>query len=224
MPARGSAGPADEQGGQRRLQLAEPPEDARGEEGQPLLGGPGWRCSRCPRRSLGQPTGQLPTLRAPQQYYPQQPCAQSSCLIILAPHTAILSSSTVTLSSITVATVTLSSSGTPGSKAPRPELHVGVPRASLDLRHSGTGRVRAHGQIHKFQRQLAQRPDAAVPRRQFVPGLAPQPGNLQLARLRVHLAIQQLWWVLHWPWRVRELQGLPHSFKLGAFSRFCPCA
>ena len=86
MPARGSAGPADEQGGQRRLQLAEPPEDARGEEGQPLLGGPGWRCSRCPRRSLGQPTGQLPTLRAPQQYYPQQPCAQSSSHHTSTPH------------------------------------------------------------------------------------------------------------------------------------------
>ena len=110
MPARGSAGPADEQGGQRRLQLAEPPEEKKASHFLGVLAG----------AAAGALAGHLASQQDKSPHYgPLSSTTLSSRvhshrLIILAPHTAILSSSTVTLSSITVATVTLSSSGTPG--------------------------------------------------------------------------------------------------------------
>jgi len=98
---------------QRRLQLAEPPEEKKASHFLGVLAG----------AAAGALAGHLASQQDKSPHYgPLSSTTLSSRvhshrLIILAPHTAILSSSTVTLSSITVATVTLSSSGTPGSKA-----------------------------------------------------------------------------------------------------------
>ena len=95
---------------QRRLQLAEPPEEKKASHFLGVLAG----------AAAGALAGHLASQQDKSPHYgPLSSTTLSSRvhshrLIILAPHTAILSSSTVTLSSITVATVTLSSSGTPG--------------------------------------------------------------------------------------------------------------